>query len=120
MREGAEMKFKGGISESTGRDVLYRPDPGPGPIPEPDPPDPSPDPFPTPPIPPEPPVSGAHFDHSPEDFMSLDGICVAFSRASVTVRPEAKGGNHEKRHCIGHSDHSVGISRYYIAGLLRG
>jgi hypothetical protein len=63
MPERAEMKFKRGISGSTDRDVLYRPDPGPGPIPEPDPPDPAPDPFPTPPIPPEQPVSGAQFDH---------------------------------------------------------
>jgi hypothetical protein len=50
--------------------------------------------------------------------MSLAGICVAFSRASVTVRPEGEGGNHEKRDFIGHSDHSGGISWDYIAGLL--
>ena len=76
-------------SESLSGDVLHRPDPGPGPIPDPDPPQPPPYPFPTPPIPPEPPVSWPQFDSSPaRNSMSYDGICVAFSRASVTVRPE--------------------------------
>jgi hypothetical protein len=56
----------------------------------------------------------------PQKFKSLDGICVAFNRISVTARPEREEENHEKRDFIGHSNHSGGISWDYIAGLLGG